>query len=100
MTRRPGYTSSRPATDLTPPPKGPAPGADWRSRNDRDELVERLIAAEKANRLLEDELRRRVRLEERHLLGHPEAAALMAENKELRQIIERLNAKILRRAAS
>jgi hypothetical protein len=59
-----------------------------------------LVKAEKANRLLEDELRARVRAEEAFLAGHPSEAALMAENRELRQTVERLNAKIMRRRAS
>jgi hypothetical protein len=59
-----------------------------------------LVKAEKANRLLEDELRARVRAEEAFLAGRPDVAALMAENRELRQTVERLNAKIMRRRAS
>lgn len=73
---------------------------DWRDNGERSELVERVVKAEKANRLLEAELRARVLTEEKYLAGHPDVAALMEENRELRQTIERLNSKILRRRAS
>jgi hypothetical protein len=103
MSRSGGYESSRPASELAPPPPGAAPGTNsntWRHASERAALVERVIAAERANRLLEAELRARIVAEEKHLAGNPDVAALMEENRELRQTIERLNSKILRRRAS
>jgi len=73
---------------------------DWRYPSERKELVERLIAAEKANRLLEAELRDRVHREEMLLAGHPDVAALMARVRELEGIVVRLNEKIAHRRAS
>lgn len=67
---------------------------------DASKVVERLIASEHRLGLAEAELRRRVTLEELHLAGNPEVAALMAENAELRQTIERQNARILRRRSA
>lgn len=72
----------------------------WRTPRERSELVERLIAAEKRNRLLEQELRDRVRAEEAHLAGAPDVAALMERVRELEGIVARQNARISRRRAS
>lgn len=71
--------------------------SEWRSPTERAALVERVIAAEKANRLLEQELRDRVRAEEKHLAGHPDVAALMARVRELEQIVQKQNERISRR---
>jgi hypothetical protein len=75
-------------------------GNVWRGPQERKDLVERLIKAEKANRLLEDELRARVRAEEAFLAGHPSEAALLARVAELEGIVVRLNEKLTRRRAS
>lgn len=75
-------------------------GNTWRNPKERAELVERLIASERANRLLEQELRQRVRAEEAHLAGNPDVAALMARIAELEAIIQRQNEKLARRRAS
>ncbi len=69
----------------------------YRYPKERAELVERLIKAEKANRVLEDELRQRIRAEEAHLAGNPDVAALMDRIRELEGIIQRQNEKIARR---
>lgn len=69
----------------------------WRHPQERTELVERVIAAEKRTRLLEQELRDRVRAEEAHLAGHPEVAALLARVAELEGIVTRQNDRIQRR---
>lgn len=81
--------------------EGPAlsDGNTWRHPKERAELVERLVASERANRLLEQELRHRVRAEEAHLAGNPEVAALMARVRELEGIIARQNELLQRRTA-
>ena len=66
--------------------------SDWRHPQERDELVERVIAAEKRTRLVEQALRERVRAEELFLAGRPDVKALLARVVELEGIIERLNA--------
>ena len=63
----------------------------WRHPKERDELVDRLIRAEKANRVLEAELRARVVAEEKHLAGHPDQAALLERIRELEGIVQRQN---------
>lgn len=67
---------------------------------DASKVTEQLIRSERRNRLLEDELRRRVQDEERHLAGHPEVAALMARIRELEQTIERQNQRLQRRRSA
>lgn len=74
--------------------------SDWRHKDERAELVERVIAAEKANRLLEDELRQRVRREELFLAGHPTEKALLERVVELEGIVQRQNDRISSRRAS
>lgn len=74
--------------------------SDWRHATERAELVERVIAAERANRLLEQDLRDRVRAEEKHLAGHPDVAALMARVRELEQIVQKQNDRIQRRRSA
>lgn len=74
--------------------------SDWRHPSERDDLVARVIAAEKANRLLEEELRIRVRLEEQHLAGHPTEKALLERVAELEGIVQRLNDTISRRRSA
>lgn len=75
-------------------------GNVYRHPQERRELVERLIAAEKRNRLLEDELRARVRREEAHLAGAPDTAALLERIRELEQIVARQNVLLTRRRRS
>lgn len=67
---------------------------------DASKITARLARSEAANRLLEDELRRRVQDEERHLAGHPEVAALMARIRELEQTIDRQNQRLQRRRSA
>lgn len=69
----------------------------WRTPSERAELVERLVASEHHCRLLEDELRTRVRAEEAFLAGHPTESALMARVRELEQTVQRQNDRIQRR---
>lgn len=71
----------------------------WRGPEERKQLVERVITAEKRTRLLEQELRDRVRAEEAHLAGNPDVAALMARIAELEAIIQRQNERLQRRTA-
>lgn len=73
--------------------------SDWRHKDERAQLVERLIASEKRERLLEAELRQRIRDEEQHLAGHPDVAALIERVRELEGIIVRLNDLNQRRTA-
>jgi len=70
---------------------------DWRGPRERAELVERIISQEAKLRLLEDELRARVRAEEAFLAGHPSEAALLARVAELEGIVQRQNERIQRR---
>lgn len=72
----------------------------WRHPQERADLVERLIKAEKANRVIEDELRQRIRREERHLAGNPDQAALLERIAELEGIVQRLNERISRRKSA
>lgn len=71
---------------------------EWRDSSERSRLVEERIALEKRNRLLERELRDRVRAEEMFLAGHPTEAALMERVRELEETIQRQN-DLLRRAS-
>lgn len=71
--------------------------SDWRHPQERADLVERVIAAEKRTRLLEQDLRARVVAEEKHLAGAPDAVALMERIRELEGIIQRMNDRIARR---
>lgn len=71
--------------------------SEWRHPKERAELVERLVASERANRLLEAELRDRVNREEKHLAGAPDAVALMERIRELEGIVQRMNDRIARR---
>lgn len=71
---------------------------DWRHPKERRELVERVIASERRERLLEAELRQRVRAEEMFIAGNPDVGALMARIAELEGIIERQNDKLRRSA--
>ena len=64
----------------------------WRDKNERARLVERVIAAERRARIAEDKVRA--------LMGDEDRVTVMAARIiELESIVERLNAKIARRAS-
>lgn len=73
--------------------------SDWRYPNERADLVERLIAAERRARIAEIELSHRIAVEERLRAQHPDQAQLEDRVRELEDIVQRQNVRLRKKAS-